>query len=211
MDKFINYYDIIEGYSKELTAGISTMTLSLCVLLLVVGIGIVFSKAEDTDKVICTIVLVFVFGTSIVLSTIVIPLINEKRANEALTKNNLDSSFIENANVLLDIYDKNDNKEDKVKKSNSGTAVIELDKGNGDFEIITVPYGIYVTVILNKYYNNIDVRDNTELYSNGLLKMGINSYNSLDFSGVTVISEEEIDSLYENSSFGYEAVKSVLK
>ena len=41
--------------------------------------------------------------------------------------------------------------------------------------------------------------------------MGINSYNSLDFSGVTVISEEEIDSLYENSSFGYEAVKSVLK
>lgn len=208
---FINYYDIIEGYSKELTAGISTMTLSLCMLLFVVGIGIVFSKAKDTDKVICTIVLVFVFGTSIVLSTIVIPLINEKRANEVLTKNNLDSSFIENANVLLDIYDKNDNKEDKVKKSNSGTAVIELDKGNGDFEIITVPYGIYVTVILNKYYNNIDVRDNTELYSNGLLKMGINSYNSLDFSGVTVISEEEIDSLYENSSFGYEAVKSVLR
>lgn len=208
---FINYYGIIEGYSKELTAGISTMTLSLCMLLFVVGIGIVFSKAKDTDKVICTIVLVFVFGTSIVLSTIVIPLINEKRANEVLTKNNLDSSFIENANVLLDIYDKNDNKEDKVKKSNSGTAVIELDKGNGDFEIITVPYGIYVTVILNKYYNNIDVRDNTELYSNGLLKMGINSYNSLDFSGVTVISEEEIDSLYENSSFGYEAVKSVLK
>lgn len=208
---FINYYDIIEGYSKELTAGISTMTLSLCMLLFVVGIGIVFSKAKDTDKVICTLVLVFVFGTSIVLSTIVIPLINEKRANEVLTKNNLDSSFIENANVLLDIYDKNDNKEDKVKKSNSGTAVIELDKGNGDFEIITVPYGIYVTVILNKYYNNIDVRDNTELYSNGLLKMGINSYNSLDFSGVTVISEEEIDSLYENSSFGYEAVKSVLK
>lgn len=208
---FINYYDIIEGYSKELTAGISTMTLSLCMLLFVVGIGIVFSKAKDTDKVICTIVLVFVFGTSIVLSTIVIPLINEKRANEVLTKNNLDSSFIENANVLFDIYSKNDSKEDKVKKNNSGTAVIELDKGNGDFEIITVPYGIYVTVILNKYYNNIDVRDNTELYSNGLLKMGINSYNSLDFSGVTVISEEEIDSLYENLDFGYEAVKSVLK
>ena len=208
---FINYYDIIGVYGNELTAGISTMTLSLCMLLFVVGIGIVFSKAKDTDKVICTLVLVFVFGTSIVLSTIVIPLINEKRANEVLTKNNLDSSFIENANVLLDIYDKNDNKEDKVKKSNSGTAVIELDKGNGDFEKITVPYGIYVTVILNKYYNNIDVRDNTELYSNGLLKMGINSYNSLDFSGVTVISEEEIDSSYENSSFGYEAVKSVLK
>lgn len=208
---FINYYDIIGVYSKELTAGISTMTLSLCMLLFVVGIGIVFSKAKDTDKVICTLVLVFVFGTSIVLSTIVIPLINEKRANEVLTKSNLDKSFIENANVLLDIYDKNDNKEDKAKKNNSGTAVIELDKGNGDFEIITVPYGIYATAILNKYYNNIGVRDNTELYSNGLLKMGINSYNSLDFSGVTVISEEEIDSLYENSSFGYEAVKSVLK
>lgn len=208
---FINYYDIIEGYSKELTAGISIMTLSLCMLLFVVGIGIVFSKAKDTDKVICTLVLVFVFGIDVAFSTIVIPMINEKRANEVLTKSNLDKSFIENANVLLDIYDKNDNKEDKVKKSNSGTAVIELDKGNGDFEIITVPYGIYVTVILNKYYNNIDVRDNTELYSNGLLKLGINSYNSLDFSGVTVISEEEIDSLYENSSFGYEAVKSVLK
>lgn len=151
------------------------------------------------------------FGIVVAFSAIVIPLINEKRANEVLTKNNLDSRFIENANVLLDIYDKNDNKEDKAKKNNSRTAVIELDKGNGDFEIITVPYGIYVTVILNKYYNNIDVRDNTELYSNGLLKMGINSYNSLDFSGVTVISEEEIDSLYENSSFGYEAVKSVLK
>lgn len=207
---FINYYDIIEGYSKELTASISTMTLSLCMLLFVVGIGIVSSKAKDTDKVICTIVLVFVFGIAVALSAIVIPLINEKRANEVLTKNNLDSSFIENANVLFDIYSKNDSKEDKVKKNNSGTAVIELDRGSEDFDIITVPYGIYVTVILNKYYNNIDVRDNTELYSNGLLKMGINSYNRLDFSGVTVISEEEIDSLYENSSFGYEAVKSVL-
>lgn len=153
----------------------------------------------------------FVFGIVVAFSTIVIPMINEKRANEVLTKSNLDKSFIENANVLLDIYDKNDNKEDKVKKNNCGTAVIELDKGNGDFEIITVPYGIYVTVILNKYYNNIDVRDNTELYSNGLLKMGINSYNSLDFSGVTAMSEEEINSLYENPSFGYEAVKSVLK
>lgn len=208
---FINYYDIIGVYGNELTAGISIMIISFCIIFISLGFGIALSNINETDKILSALVLVFVFGTSIVLSTIVIPLINEKRANEVLTKNNLDSSFIENANVLLDIYDKNDNKEDKVKKSNSGTAVIELDKGNGDFEIITVPYGIYVTVILNKYYNNIDVRDNTELYSNGLLKMGINSYNSLDFSGVTVISKEEINSLYENASFGYEAVKSVLK
>lgn len=208
---FINYYSIIEGYGNELTAGISIMTISFCILFISLGFGIALRNVNETDKILSALVLVFVFGISVAFSTIVIPLINEKRANEVLTKNNLDKSFIENANVLLDIYDKNDNKEDKVKKSNSGTAVIELDKGNGDFEIITVPYGIYVTVILNKYYNNIDVRDNTELYSNGLLKMGINSYNSLDFSGVTVISEEEIDSLYENSSFGYEAVKSVLK
>lgn len=208
---FINYYDIIGVYGNELTAGISIMTISFCILFISLGFGIALRNVNETDKILSALVLVFVFGISVAFSTIVIPLINEKRANEVLTKNNLDKSFIENANVLLDIYDKNDNKEDKVKKNNSGTAVIELDKGNGDFEIITVPYGIYVTVILNKYYNNIDVRDNTELYSNGLLKMGINSYNSLDFSGVTVISEEEIDSLYENSSFGYEAVKSVLK
>ena len=208
---FINYYDIIGVYGNELTAGISIMIISFCIIFISLGFGIALSSINETDKILSTLVLVFVFGIVVAFSTIVIPLINEKRANEVLTKNNLDSSFIENANVLLDIYDKNDNKEDKAKKNNSGTAVIELDKGNGDFEIITVPYGIYVTVILNKYYNNIDVRDNTELYSNGLLKMGINSYNSLDFSGVTVISEEEIDSLYENSSFGYEAVKSVLK
>ena len=208
---FINYYDIIGVYGNELTAGISIMTISFCILFISLGFGIALRNVNETDKILSALVLVFVFGISVAFSTIVIPLINEKRANEVLTKSNLDKSFIENANVLLDIYDKNDNKEDKVKKSNSGTAVIELDKGNGDFEIITVPYGIYVTIILNKYYNNIDVRDNTELYSNGLLKMGINSYNSLDFSGVTVISEEEIDSLYENSSFGYEAVKSVLK
>ena len=208
---FINYYDIIGVYGNELTAGISIMTISFCILFISLGFGIALRNVNETDKILSALVLVFVFGISVAFSTIVIPLINEKRANEVLTKNNLDKSFIENANVLLDIYDKNDNKEDKVKKNNSGTAVIELDKGNGDFEIITVPYGIYVTVILNKYYNNIDVRDNTELYSNGLLKMGINSYNSLDFSGVTVISEEEIDSFYENSSFGYEAVKSVLK
>jgi hypothetical protein len=207
---FVNYYSIIEGYGNELTAGISIMTISFCILFISLGFGIALRNVNETDKILSALVLVFVFGISVAFSTIVIPLINEKRANEVLTKNNLDKSFIENANVLLDIYDKNDNKEDKVKKSNSGTAVIELDKGNGDFEIITVPYGIYVTVILNKYYNDIDVRDNTELYSDGLLKMGINSYNSLDFSGVTAMSEE-IDSLYENSSFGYEAVKSVLK
>lgn len=97
----------------------------------------------------------------------------------------------------------------RLRKKNSGTAVIELDK-DSDLEIITVPYGIYVTVILNKYYNNIDVRDNSKLYSDGLLKMGINTYNSLDFSGVTPLSEE-INSLYDSTSFGYEAIKSVLK
>ena len=207
---FINYYDIIEGYSKELTAGVSTMQLWLGIFLTVVGFAIAISNAKAIEKVIGVVALVFAFGISIVFVSSAVPWLNQKRANEVLAKNNLDNSFIKNANVLLDIYNKNDNKEDKVKKNNSGTAVIELDKDN-DLEIITVPYGIYVTVILNKYYNNIDVRDNTELYSNGLLKMGINSYNSLDFSGVTVISEEEIDSLYENSSFGYEAVKSVLK
>lgn len=208
--EFINYYGIIERYNNTLNGGVSTMQLSLGIFLFVVGIAITLSNAKTIEKVIGLIALFFVFGIAIVFVSRAVPWLNQKRANEVLTKNNLDNSFIKNANVLLDIYNKNDNKEDKVKKNNSGTAVIELDK-DSDLEIIAVPYGIYVTVILNKYYNNIDVRDNNELYSDGLLKMGINSYNSLDFSGVTSLSEEEIDSLYENSSFGYEAVKSVLK
>lgn len=209
--EFINYYSIIGGYGNELTAGISIMIISFCIIFISLGLGIALSNINETDKILSALVLVFVFGIVVAFSTIVIPMINEKRANEVLAKNNLDKSFIENANVLLDIYNKNDSKEDKVKKNNSGTAVIELDKESEDLEIVTVPYGIYATVILNKYYNNIDVRDNTELYSNGLLKMGINSSDDLDFSGITVVSEEEINSLYENPSFGYEAVKSVLK
>lgn len=208
--EFINYYDIIQRYSNTLTAGVSTMQLWLGIFLTVVGFAIAISNAKAIEKVIGVVALVFAFGISIVFVSSAVPWLNQKRANEVLTKNNLDISFIKNANVLLDIYNKNDNKEDKVKKNNSGTAVIELDK-DSDLEIITVPYGIYVTVILNKYYNNIDVRDNSKLYSNGLLKMGINTYNSLDFSGVTPLSEEEINSLYDSPSFGYEAVKSVLK
>lgn len=208
--EFINYYDIIERYNNTLTAGVSTMQLWLGIFLTVVGFAIAISNAKAIEKVIGVVALVFAFGISIVFVSSAVPWLNQKRANEVLTKNNLDTSFIKNANVLLDIYNKNDNKEDKVKKNNSGTAVIELDK-DSDLEIITVPYGIYVTVILNKYYNNIDVRDNSKLYSNGLLKMGINTYNSLDFSGVTPLSEEEINSLYDSPNFGYEAVKSVLK
>lgn len=208
--EFINYYDIIERYNNTLTAGVSTMQLWLGIFLTVVGFAIAISNAKAIEKVIGVVALVFAFGISIVFVSSAVPWLNQKRANEVLTKNNLDTSFIKNANVLLDIYNKNDNKEDKVKRNNSGTAVIELDK-DSDLEIITVPYGIYVTVILNKYYNNIDVRDNSKLYSDGLLKMGINSYNSLDFSGVTPLSEEEINSLYDSPSFGYEAVKSVLK
>lgn len=208
--EFINYYDIIERYNNTLTAGVSTMQLWLGIFLTVVGFAIAISNAKAIEKVIGVVALVFAFGISIVFVSSAVPWLNQKRANEVLAKNNLDNSFIKNANVLLDIYNKNDNKEDKVKKNNSGTAVIELDK-DSDLEIITVPYGIYVTVILNKYYNNIDVRDNSKLYSNGLLKMGINTYNSLDFSGVTPLSEEEINSLYDSPSFGYEAVKSVLK
>lgn len=208
--EFINYYDIIERYSNTLTAGVSTMQLWLGIFLTVVGFAIAISNDKAIEKVIGVVALVFAFGISIVFVSSAVPWLNQKRANEVLAKNNLDNSFIKNANVLLDIYNKNDNKEDKVKKNNSGTAVIELDK-DSDLEIITVPYGIYVTVILNKYYSNIDVRDNSKLYSNGLLKMGINTYNSLDFSGVTPLSEEEINSLYDSPSFGYEAVKSVLK
>ena len=208
--EFINYYDIIERYNNTLTAGVSTMQLWLGIFLTIVGFAIAISNAKAIEKVIGVVALVFAFGISIVFVSSAVPWLNQKRANEVLTKNNLDTSFIKNANILLDIYNKNDNKEDKVKKNNSGIAVIELDK-DSDLEIITVPYGIYVTVILNKYYNNIDVRDNSKLYSNGLLKMGINTYNSLDFSGVTQLSEEEINSLYDSPSFGYEAVKSVLK
>lgn len=209
--EFINYYDIIERYNNTLTAGVSTMQLCLGIFLTVVGFAIAISNAKAIEKVIGVVALVFAFGISIVFVSSAVPWLNQKRANEVLTKNNLDTSFIKNANVLLDIYNKNDNKEDKVKKNNSGTEVIELGKGNEGSEIIAVPYGIYVTVILNKYYNNIDVRDNSKLYSDGLLKMGINSYNSLDFSGVTPLSEEEINSLYDSPSFGYEAIKSVLK
>lgn len=208
--EFINYYDIIERYNNTLMGGVSTMQLSLGIFLFVVGIAITLSNAKTIEKVISLVALFFVFGIAIVFVSRAVPWLNQKRANEVLTKNNLDTNFIKNANVLLDIYNKNDNKEDKVKKNNSGTAVIELDK-DSDLEIITVPYGIYVTIILNKYYNNIDVRDNTKLYSDSLLKMGINTYNSLDFSGVTPLSEEEINSLYDSPSFGYEAVKSVLK
>ena len=208
--EFINYYDIIERYNNTLTAGVSTMQLWLGIFLTVVGFAIAISNAKAIEKVIGVVALVFAFGISIVFVSSAVPWLNQKRANEVLAKNNLDNSFIKNANVLLDIYNKNDNKEDKVKKNNSGTAVIELDK-DSDLEIITVPYGIYVTIILNKYYNNIDVRDNNKLYSDGLLKMGINTYNSLDFSGVTPLSEEEINSLYDSPSFGYEAIKSVLK
>lgn len=208
--EFINYYDIIEGYNNTLMGGVSTMQLSLGIFLIVVGIAITLSNAKNIEKVISLVALFFAFGIAIVFVSRAVPWLNQKRANEVLAKNNLDNSFIKNANVLLDIYNKNDNKEDKVKKNNSGTAVIELDK-DSDLEIITVPYGIYVTVILNKYYNNIDVRDNNKLYSDGLLKMGINTYNSLDFSGVTSLSEEEINSLYDSPSFGYEAIKSVLR
>lgn len=209
--EFINYYSVIERYNNELTAGVSKMTISLGIFLLVVIFCIGISNATAIEKVLSTIALVFAFGIGVAFVSYGVPWINRNRANEVLAKNNLDKSFIENANVLLDIYNKNDSKEDKIKKNNDGTAVIELGKESEDLEIVTVPYSIYATIILNKFYNNVDIRDNTELYSNGLLKMGINSYNSLDFSGVTVISEEEIDSLYENSSFGYEAVKSVLK
>ena len=209
--EFINYYSVIEGYSNKLTAGISTMTIILGIFLLVVIFCIGISNATEIEKVLSTIALVFVFGISVAFVSSAVPCINQKRATEVLTENNLDKSFIENANVLLDIYDKNDNKEDKIKKNNAGTEVIELGKESEDLEIVTVPYGIYATIILNKYYNNVDIRNNAELYSNGLLKMGINSSNSLDFSGVTSMSLEEINSLYENPYFGYEAVKSVLK
>ena len=208
--EFINYYSIFESYNNTLTAGVNTMILSLGILLVALGFGIALSNTNAVEKMLSAIALVFVFSIVVAFVVNAIPRINEKRANEVLTKNNLDSSFIENASTLLDIYSKNNNKEDKVKKNNSGTAVIELDKDN-DLEIITVPYEIYLTIILNKYHNNIDVRDNNKLYSDGLLRMGVTSNYKLDFSVVTALSKEEIDSLYENPYFGYEAVKSVLK
>lgn len=208
--EFINYYSIFERYNTELMAGVSTTTISFGMLIVVLGFCIAFSNVNVADKILGAIALVFVFGIMVVFVSRAVPWVNQKRANEVLAKNNLDNNFIKNASNLLDIYSRNNNKEDKVKKNNSGTAVIELDK-DSDLEIITVPYETYLTVILNKYYNNIDVRDNSKLYSDGLLKMGVTSNYKLDFSGFTALSKEEIDSLYENPDFGYEAVKSVLK
>lgn len=114
--EFINYYDIIERYNNTLMGGVSTMQLSLGIFLFVVGIAITLSNAKTIEKVISLIALFFVFGIAIVFVSHAVPWLNQKRANEVLTKNNLDNSFIKNANVLLDIYNKNDNKEDKVKK-----------------------------------------------------------------------------------------------
>lgn len=208
--EFINYYSIFEIYNNKLMAGVLTTTVSFGILIVVLGFCIAFSNVNVVDKILGAIALVFAFGIMVVFISRAVPWINGKRANELLAKNNLDNNFIKNASTLLDIYSKNNNKEDKVKKNSNGTTVIELDK-DSDLEIIAVPYEIYLTVILNKYYNNIDVRDNTELYSDGLLKMRVNPNYGLDFSGVTALSKEEINSLYDNPDFGYEAVKSVLK
>ena len=58
---FINYYDIIGVYGNELTAGISIMIISFCIIFISLGFDIALSNINETDKILSALVLVFVF------------------------------------------------------------------------------------------------------------------------------------------------------
>lgn len=133
-------------------------------------------------------------------------------------KNNVDAdSLVENVEYLLSVYDEYSSKYETLESNVNGNCsgkTLNFDTSDKDFQagigLLKLGNYLYIDIVLNKFYNNIDVLDYPELYDGAIIKF--NSYdNCISFRKNEYREIDNLEDVLNSKEFGYEGVKNNLR
>lgn len=137
----------------------------------------------------------------------------------ALTqKNNVDAdSLVANVDYLLSVYDEYSSKYENLESNVDGNYMgktLNFDTSDKDFQtgigLLKLGKYSYIDIVLNKFYNGVNILDYPELYDGANIKF--NSY--FDYISFRTNDYREIDNLGDvlnSKEFGYDTVVGNLK
>lgn len=133
-------------------------------------------------------------------------------------KNNADAdSLSENIGYLLSVYNEYSSKYDNLENSVNGNCsgkVLNFDTSDKDFQtgigLLKLGKYSYIDIVLNKFYNGVDILNYTELYDGGIIKF--TSYDDcISFRENEYREIDNLEDVLNSSEFGYNAVVGNLK
>ena len=141
-----------------------------------------------------------------------------KQVTDVAQKNNADTdNLVKNVDYLLSVYDDYSSKYDNLENSVNGNCsgkVLNFDTSDKDFQngigLLDLGKYSYIDIVLNKFYNGVDVLNYPELYDGTTLKF--TSYDDcIDFKTNSYKEIDNLEDVLDSKEFGYEAVAGNLK
>lgn len=141
-----------------------------------------------------------------------------KQVTDVAQKNNADTdNLVKNVDYLLSVYDdyssKYENLENNVNGNCSGK-VLNFDTSDKDFQngigLLNLGKYSYIDIVLNKFYNGVDILNYPELYDGETIKF--TSYDDcISFRTNDYREIDNLEDVLDSKEFGYEAVAGNLK
>ena len=133
-------------------------------------------------------------------------------------KNNVDAdSLVKNVEYLLSVYDEYSSKYENLESNVDGNYMgktLNFDTSDKDFQtgigLLKLGKYSYIDIVLNKFYNGVNILDYPELYDGAIVKF--NSYdNCIIFRTDKYREIDNLEDVLNSSEFGYDAVVGNLK
>lgn len=137
----------------------------------------------------------------------------------ALTqKNNVDAdSLVANVDYLLSVYDEYSSKYENLESNVDGNYMgktLNFDTSDKDFQtgvgLLKLGKYSYIDIVLNKFYNNIDILNYPELYDGEIIKF-TSYYDCINFRKDAYREIDNLGDVLNSSEFGYNTVVGNLK
>lgn len=137
----------------------------------------------------------------------------------ALTqKNNVDAdSLVKNVEYLLSVYDEYSSKYENLESNVDGNYMgktLNFDTSDKDFQtgigLLKLGKYSYIDIVLNKFYNGVNILDYPELYDGEIIKF-TSYYDCINFRKDEYIEIDNLEDVLNSSEFGYNTVVGNLK
>ena len=141
-----------------------------------------------------------------------------KQVTEVAQKNNADTNnLVKNVDYLLSVYDDYSSKYDNLENSVNGNCigkVLNFDTSDRDFQtgigLLKLGKYSYIDIVLNKFYNGVDVLNYPELYDGETIKF--TSYDDcISFREDAYRDIDNLEDVLNSKEFGYGAVVNNLR
>ena len=124
---------------------------------------------------------------------------------------------MENVEYLLSVYDEYSSKYENLESNVNGNCsgkTLNFDTADKDFQagigLLKLGNYSYIDIVLNKFYNDINILDYPELYDGANIKF--NSYdNCISFRKNEYREIDNLEDVLNSKEFGYDTVKNNLR